>query len=190
VQPGPYQTYLVSQALRHGWRRTLPAALAPLLSDAPIILLVLLVLSRVPRWLELSLRCAGGVFLLWLAWRAFEGWRRYRLASGEGATSGARGLLAAAAVNLLNPNPWLGWSLVMGPLLLAAWRVRAADGVAFLVAFYGTMVAASAGVVLLFAGAERFGARVARGLVAVSAAGLACFAGWQLWWGVAGLLGR
>lgn len=192
MQPGPYQTYLVSQALSHGWRRTLPAALAPLLSDAPIILLVLLVLSRVPRWLELGLRCAGGVFLLWLAWRAFDRWRHYRLASEEhaGAASGTRGLLAAAAVNLLNPNPWLGWSLVMGPLLLAAWRVGAADGLAVLVAFYGTMVAASAGIVVLFAGARRFGARVARGLVGVSAAGLACFAAWQLWWGVAGLLGR
>ena len=26
VQPGPLQTYLISQTLSHGWRRTLPAA--------------------------------------------------------------------------------------------------------------------------------------------------------------------
>jgi len=151
--------------------------------------LVLLVLSRMPAWLEAGLRCAGGVFLLWLAWRAFDRWRHYRLAS-EDRASGTRGLLAAAAVNLLNPNPWLGWSLVMGPLLLAAWRVDAVQGVALLVAFYGTMVAASAGIVVLFAGARRLGARVARGLVGLSAGGLVCFAGWQLWWGVRELSGR
>jgi threonine/homoserine/homoserine lactone efflux protein len=50
VQPGPFQTYLMSQALNHGWRRTLPAALAPLISDGPIILLTLLVLSQTSLW--------------------------------------------------------------------------------------------------------------------------------------------
>lgn len=37
VQPGPFLTYLVSLALGNGWRRALPAVLAPLLSDGPII---------------------------------------------------------------------------------------------------------------------------------------------------------
>ncbi|MBK7455571.1 MAG: hypothetical protein IPJ46_18150 [Anaerolineales bacterium] len=32
-QPGPFQTYLISQTLTRGWKRTLPAALAPLVSD-------------------------------------------------------------------------------------------------------------------------------------------------------------
>jgi len=188
VQPGPYQTYLVSQALSHGWRRTLPAALAPLLSDAPIILLALLALSRVPRGLEQGLRCAGGAFLLFLAWRAFGAWRSYRLAPPERAGSGSRSLLTAAGVNLLNPNPWLGWCLVMGPLLLRSWRASALDGIALLAAFYGTMALASAGIIVLFAGARELGARVARALVGVSAAALACFGCWQLWWGAAGLL--
>ena len=48
VQPGPFQTYVMSQALERGWRRALPAALAPLISDGPIIALTLLVLTRLP----------------------------------------------------------------------------------------------------------------------------------------------
>ena len=188
VQPGPYQTYLISQALSHGWRRTLPAALAPLLSDVPIIVLVLLVLSRLPFALEQALRCAGGGFLLYLAWRAFRTWRAYRLAAEDGAATARRSLLSAALVNLLNPNPYLGWSLVMGPLLLKGWREAPVNGVALLVAFYGTMVVASVGIIVLFAGARSLGPRVARGLVGLSAAALACFGCWQLWWGARGLL--
>jgi len=46
VQPGPFQTYITAQTLSSGWRNTLPAALAPLISDGPIIALVLLVLIR------------------------------------------------------------------------------------------------------------------------------------------------
>jgi threonine/homoserine/homoserine lactone efflux protein len=35
VQPGPFQAYLISLTLVTGWRRTLPAVFAPLLSDIP-----------------------------------------------------------------------------------------------------------------------------------------------------------
>lgn len=52
AQPDPFQTYLISQTLLKGWKRTLPAAFAPLVSDGPIIALCLLVLSRVPLWLQ------------------------------------------------------------------------------------------------------------------------------------------
>ena len=44
LMPGPFQTYLLSQALKNGWKRTLPAAMAPLVTDGPIIVLVLFVL--------------------------------------------------------------------------------------------------------------------------------------------------
>ena len=46
VQPGPFQTFVLAQALNRGWRRALPMALAPLLSDGPIITLMLLVLTH------------------------------------------------------------------------------------------------------------------------------------------------
>ena len=70
VKPGPFQTYLISQTLSKGWKRTLPTALAPLLSDGPIITLCLLVLSQVPAWLQRFLYIAGGLFILYLAFGA------------------------------------------------------------------------------------------------------------------------
>jgi threonine/homoserine/homoserine lactone efflux protein len=70
VQPGPFQTYLISQTLTKGWQKTLPAALAPLVSDGPIIALCLLVLSQVPLWLERLLNIIGGLFILYLAYGA------------------------------------------------------------------------------------------------------------------------
>jgi threonine/homoserine/homoserine lactone efflux protein len=189
VQPGPLQAYLVSEALRRGWRHTIPATLAPLLSDPPIIAIVLFVLSRVPARLELALRLAGGVFLLYLAGRAFAAWSRASGSPGDGAGGARRTVMSAAAVNLLNPNPWLAWSLVLGPLLLQAWRVSPARGVALLLAFYGTMVACTAGIVILVAGARRLGPRVAHGLVGLSGVALAGFGIWQVWMGAAALLG-
>lgn len=133
------------------------------------------------------LQLAGGVFLLYLAAGAARTWRDYSNQPAASSSSGARGLLTAALVNFLNPNPYLGWSLVMGPLLLRGWRESPAHGVALVVAFYGTMALTLAGIIALFAGASRLGPRIGRALVAVSAVALAAFGVFELWAGLSGL---
>jgi len=178
VQPGPLQTYLISQTLSHGWRRTLPAALCPLISDGPIIVLVLLVLSRVPVWMAQGLRLAGGAFVLYLAWGALKAWRGYGANDVAPAPSS---VLRAALVNVLNPNPYISWSLVLGPLLLKGWREAPAHGVALLAGFYGTLVLSLAGTIALFAAARNLGPRVTRFLIGLSSLALACFGGYLLW---------
>ena len=77
AQPGPFQTYLISQTLSQGWRRAWIAAFAPLLSDGPIVALVLLVLSQVPDWFQRVLQIVGGLFVLYLAWGAFKAWKAF-----------------------------------------------------------------------------------------------------------------
>jgi threonine/homoserine/homoserine lactone efflux protein len=188
VQPGPLLAYLASRAVADGWRRTVPAALAPVLSDGPIIVLVLTVLSHVPDRLMVALRCGGGLFLLYLSVTAFQAWRRYDETIGNDSGSPRRSLLGATIVNLLNPGPYLGWSLVLGPLLLKGWRETPANGAALVVGFYATMVISLAGIILLFAKARRLGPRVGRALVGVSVVALACFGCYQLWMGIKGLL--
>jgi threonine/homoserine/homoserine lactone efflux protein len=183
VQPGPFQTYLISSALTRGWRRTVPAALAPILSDVPIVALVLLALTRVPPVAVGALRLAGGAFLLHLAAGAFRAWRDYRAPVPAEPTGTRRTVLKAAAVNLLNPNPYIAWSLVLGPLLLEAWRASPARAAGFLVSFYGTMVATTAVMLVPFAGARALGPRFGRTMLALSAAALAAFGLYQIWAG-------
>jgi len=186
VQPGPFQTYLISQTISNGWRRTAPAAFAPLLSDGPIIALVLLVLSRLPTWLTQVLQCAGGLFLLFLAASAFKTWRNFDLNKAIQNQSSRQTVLKAALVNLLNPSPYLAWSLVMGPLLLKGWRESPANGIALLIGFYTTMVVVTLGIMLLFATARNLGPRVSRALVGISSIALACFGIYELWLGIGG----
>jgi len=183
VQPGPFQTYLISQTLANGWRRTIPAAFAPLLSDGPIIALVLLVLSRMPGWLVQVLQCAGGVFLLYLAVGAFKTWRDFDVEKTKEIQSSRQTVLNAAMVNLLNPAPYIGWSLVMGPLLIKGWREAPTNGIALLIGFYTTMILVTLGIMLMFSGARNLGPRVSRALVGLSAIALVCFGLYELWQG-------
>ena len=184
AQPGPLQAYLIAQATIHGWRRTLPAALSPLLSDGPIVVLSVLVLSRLPGWFTQWLRLAGGVFVLYLAFDAFQSWRIWDCRAETQVPTDGQTLLKATAVNLLNPNPWISWSLVMGPLLLQAWREAPVCGIALLAGFYGFLLAGLAGVIALFGMAAGLGHRARRGLMGLSAMALAGFGGYLLWSGV------
>ena len=185
-QPGPFQTYLISQTLTRGWKRTLPASLAPLVSDGPIILLCLLVLSQVPEWLQRGLRVAGGLFILYLAYGAFKSWRNFDSKAPQIESGPQQSVLKAALMNTLNPNPYIFWTLVTGPILLAGWRETPVNGIGFLAGFYVTMVLCLAAIILVFGTAARLGPKVNRMLLGVSAVALFCFGMYQLWLGVAG----
>jgi threonine/homoserine/homoserine lactone efflux protein len=178
AQPGPLQAFLLAQVAERGWRHTLPAALAPLLSDGPIAILAVLVLGRLPASLGRALEAAGGLLLLYLAWSAFREWRREAVAGALEPASPPRTLLQAAAVNILNPNPYLGWTLVLGPALVQAWREQPSHALALVVSFYATMVVALAATIVLFGTTGLLGPRGRRRLVLLSAlllAGLGLF---------------
>ena len=171
VQPGPLQAYLISRVAATGWRRTLPACLAPVLSDVPIALLALLVLGQLSANAQHVLRASGGILLLYLAWMTFRQWRNP--ATPDAHRSAPRTLLQAVLVNVLNPNPYLGWALVLGPSVIAAWHEHPANAVALVGAFYGTMVAMLALFILLVGTARFLGSRAQHALVGASAMALA-----------------
>ena len=79
-----------------------------------------------------------------------------------------RTLFEAALVNLLNPNPYLGWTLVLGPIVVTAWQEAPSSGVAVVVAFYATMVTMLAVLIFLFGSARLLGARYQRVLMFIS----------------------
>ena len=184
AQPGPFQTYIIAQTLSRGWKQTLPAAFAPLLSDVPIIVLALIVLSQVRIEFFRFLHCGGGVFLLYLAGRSFQAWHNFDAEAEMDIQSGRQTLFNAAIVNLLNPNPYMAWSLIMGPMFLKGWRETPVNGISLLFAFYATMIICTVGIIMLFAFARNLGPRVNRFSLGLSTAALACFGIYQLWLGI------
>ena len=149
IVPGPLLALFLGYSVDHGWRRTLPAVFAPLVSDGPIILLVVFILAQTPAWLLVMLRIAGGVYLIALAVRMFRG--RQDVDGGWREPSGDRGLFRTAVIiNLLNPNPYIFWGIALGPVLVSEWRVDPRSAAAFVFGFYAVMICVFAGWVYLF----------------------------------------
>ncbi len=178
-QPGPFQTYLISQSISRGWRRTLPSALAPLLSDGPIIALCLLVLSQVPVWMEQVLYGVSGVFILYLAWGALCAWRTPPVPDVLEVEDGLP-MGKAVVMNMLSPGPYIFWTLVTGPILVEGWRESPAHGLSFIGGFYLTLVGGLAAIVLVFGLAARFGEGIKHAMLGVSAFALLVFGLYQL----------
>ena len=189
VQPGPLQAFLLARAAADGWRPTLPAACSPLLSDGPIAILVLVVLGQVPSTGQHVLRAAGGVLLLYLAWVAFRDTPAEAGAASARSRPAPRTLRQAALVNLLNPNPYLGWALVLGPAAVTGWRQGPMYAAALIVAFYGVLVAGLAAFIVLASSTQLLPPRAQRGLVLASAVVLAALGAYQLMAGVRALVG-
>jgi threonine/homoserine/homoserine lactone efflux protein len=171
VQPGPLQAFLVSRVASTGWKRTLPACLAPLISDIPIAFIALLVLDQLSVNIQHMLRASGGVLLFYFAYIAFR--QLYQPDALNLHQSAPQTLRDAVLVNILNPNPYIGWSLILGPSVLTAWREQPIYGVAVVGAFYCTMVVMLALLIYLVGTVRFFGSRGQRGLIAISAVALA-----------------
>ena len=155
AQPGPFQAYLLSQTLKNGWRRTLLATLAPLLSDGPIIALVLLVLTQTPDWFLNLLQIGGGLFLLYLAWGAYKAGKTAVSTQSLPPSTKHQSIVEAALMNALSPNPYIFWATVAGPILIEGWRQSPLHGLSFVVGFYGTLIGGFMGFVALFAIAQK-----------------------------------
>ncbi|MEJ2616216.1 MAG: LysE family transporter [Ignavibacteriaceae bacterium] len=183
AQPGPLQTYIISQTFTNGWRRTLPASFSPLISDIPIIIIVLFLLSHFPSWLIQILHFGGAIFLFYLTYDTYRTWKNIDSTKKIEVQSNQQTLFKAALVNFLNPNPYLGWSLVMGPLFLKGYNEAPINGIILIIGFYATLVAGIAGIIILFAFTRNLGTKVVKIMLGISIIGLALFGLYQLWLG-------
>ena len=190
AQPGPFQAYLLSQTLKNGLRSTLVAALAPLMSDGPIVLLVLLVLTQMPDWFVAALRFGGGFFLLFLAYKAYRSAREMAgTVVAELPTPKKQSIREAALMNMLSPNAYIFWSTIAGPIFLEGWRLAPSHGLAFMLGFYGALIGGFMSFVVLFGILGQASPRLNRVLGFVSAVALFGFGLYQIWLGAQRFLG-
>lgn len=148
LAPGPLLTLVAGETLRHGLRAGIGVALAPLLTDAPIVLATFMLLRPLSdRALPLALlHLAGGLYLAWLALESL----RFRGVEPL-ATVAAGSLWRGVIANILNPSPYLFWLAVGAPTLLAAWRQGWPAVAAFIGAFYALLVGTKVLLALLLA---------------------------------------
>lgn len=144
LAPGPLAALVVRQSLTYGTREGMKVALVPVLTDGPLLIGAAVLADRLGG-LDLvfaGISAVGAAFLAWLAWESW-GAVEVSLTDAEGAPAGS--VWRAVATNLLNPHPYLFWVAIGGPLVADAWDEGTGSTAAFLVAFFGCLCGAKAG---------------------------------------------
>ena len=155
IAPGPLTILAIAATLRRGRGAGVKIAIAPLLSDTLIIIAAFTVVSRLPVSVITWLGLAGGIVV---AIFGVEILRAARSADPDSLVGSAESdrprfsvplVLQGFLTNLLNPAPWIFWITAGSALLVTTWRSSPRDAVAFLIAFYVTLVGSKIALVLL-----------------------------------------
>ena len=152
--PGPLLTLVITQTIQHGIKEGVRVALAPLITDVPIILASTFVLAQFANlhaWLGV-IALAGGCFLLYIAYESF---RTSKLETGCSIVA-PHSLQKGALVNALNPHPWLFWFTVGAPTIVKAWQETPVAAVAFLTGFYSCLVGSKIVITVLVGTSRQF----------------------------------
>lgn len=140
--PGPLSLLVIAQSLRYGAREGARVAFAPLLTDAPIVALTVVVAQGLAQTRSALgvISLLGAAFVVYLAWST---WHATPPRVERALEESPRSLLHGAVVNVLSPHPYLFWlSVGASSLSAAAQRAGALGAAAFIGGFYLCLVGA------------------------------------------------
>jgi threonine/homoserine/homoserine lactone efflux protein len=134
ISPGPLLALVITETMQHGKREGIKVALSPLITDLPIILVSLFILSKLGRSSEVLglISFAGAIFIAYLGYECFKTKKLVPDLENPAPKSLRKGIVA----NLLNPHPYLFWITVGAPLVMKAWQTGIVAVIAWFLSFY------------------------------------------------------
>jgi len=132
--PGPLLALVISETLQHGVLAGVRVALAPIVTDLPIILLSVFFASTIASVKPLLglVSLTGGLFILYTGLESI----RTKPLSPPAASKTPLSLLKGVLANMLSPHPYLFWIAVGTPTMGMALKIGPPAVVAFISGFY------------------------------------------------------
>ena len=149
IKPGPLLTMVIRETLSGGLRAGVWTAAAPIFTDGPLVIVSLFAAA----WIATSplalflISALGALFLAYMGYECF-GIEPPTIESEAVAPTGSfkRGLIT----NLLNPNVYVFWFLIGGPLMASAALEEPLAPIAYAVTFLVTIILTKVAIAILF----------------------------------------
>ncbi|RLB62793.1 MAG: LysE family translocator [Deltaproteobacteria bacterium] len=145
--PGPLLALVISETLQHNIRSGIKVALAPIVTDLPIILISLVILANLANFHPVLgiISLVGGIFLLLLGYQSLKN----QGINLDVPRLNPKSLTKGIFTNLLSPHPYLFWLTIGAPTMTNAMNCHPLAGVAFIGGFYVCLVGAKITVAVL-----------------------------------------
>ena len=142
IQPGPLMAILVSESLNNGRKAGMKIGLIPLLTDPPVLLLALVVVSMISDLFLGIISLLGALVLIRLGRLGLKNDDPHDRFAPKAAKS--RTFLSATAMNFLNPNLYLYSFMINAPQVVACWKNGGLfHAVGYVVSFFAAIIAAN-----------------------------------------------
>ena len=145
IKPGPLLTMVIRETLSGGLRAGLWTAAAPIFTDGPLVIFSLFAAAWIatnPSAL-LVITLAGAIFLAQMGYECF-GLEPPTL--DEDAPPPTGSFLRGVITNLLNPNVYVFWFLIGGPLMASAADEEILAPIAYAITFLVTIMLTKAAI--------------------------------------------
>lgn len=136
--PGPLLTLVISETLQHDTRSGIKVALAPIITDMPIIFLTVFILSTLSNFHYILgiISLTGGFFILFMSYESISS-NGYEFKLQE---TKPKSLTKGVLANTLSPHPYLFWFSVGAPIMTNAMSMNIIAPLAFIISFYTFLV--------------------------------------------------
>lgn len=163
ASPGPLLALVISETLKHDYKAGLKVAMAPLITDAPIIVFCLVLTRQVSEHSRLFgiLACCGALYLAILGIQSLC----TKSFTVDVKKMKSQSLLKGMITNWLNPHPYLFWLTVGAAIMWQALAVHTVALILFFIGFYVCLVGAKVLLALVISATKTM----------ISEKGLVCF---------------
>ena len=181
IKPGPLLTMVIRETLSGGLRAGLWTAAAPIFTDGPLIIISLLAAAFLAEHQSLLfvVTLAGAAFLAHMGIACFSLDppnidEHYPTPTGS--------FLRGIATNLLNPNVYVFWFLIGGPLMASAVQQEFLAPIAYAGTFLITIMLTKAMIAYAFHRASgQISPTTYRGMLALCGVAMLCFSAKFVW---------
>lgn len=151
ISPGPLLALIISETLQHGIKEGAKVAIAPLITDAPIIIISIIITSRLAgiSLFAGTVSIIGGLYLTYLAY----GLLKLKEVKINLKNVKPQSLIKGITTNLLNPNLYIFWFSIAAPIIIKAPNLE--SKISFLISFYTVVIGVNLGWVLLVGKARK-----------------------------------
>jgi threonine/homoserine/homoserine lactone efflux protein len=138
ISPGPLLTLVITETLKHNRKEGIRIAIAPLITDLPIILVTALIFSGLSQYNIMLgiISILGGIYFAWLGYETITTKELTVTGSGSVPASLKKGITA----NFLNPNPYMFWLTAGIPSAWKAYAISIPTVILYFLSFYVMLV--------------------------------------------------
>jgi threonine/homoserine/homoserine lactone efflux protein len=136
--PGPLLALVISETLQHDIKSGVKVAIAPAITDLPIIIFTLFILAKLSNFHDILgiISLIGGFFVLFMGYESIRT-KGIEITFPETTPKSlTKGILA----NALNPHPYLFWFSVGAPTMIKAMRQDMISPLVFISSFYVSLI--------------------------------------------------